>query len=264
MKITDVEAIVLRQAAVDDGIADGSQDDLVILRPHRRGDHRHRRGRLGARGRRGARPARRARTRSRTACATLLIGEDPLDVERLWDKMYRGVIYIGRRGIAIHAISGIDIALWDIKGKALGKPVCELLGTVAARPGPRLRVEADAGHDRGGHRGRHGAARAGLHGGQARLGPARAGPGPRRRARRRRPRGRRRRRRDHDRRRARLRRRREARRSASRASSSSSASTGSRSRSSRTSTRRTPSSPTRSTSRSPPASRTRPAGASAS
>ena len=43
--------------------------------------------------------------------------------------MYRGLIYFGRRGIAIHAISGLDIALWDIKGKALGKPVCELLGT---------------------------------------------------------------------------------------------------------------------------------------
>jgi L-rhamnonate dehydratase len=60
----------------------------------------------------------------------LLIGEDPCDVERLWDKMYRGVIFVGRRGIAVHAISGIDIALWDIKGKALGKPVCELLGPV--------------------------------------------------------------------------------------------------------------------------------------
>jgi L-alanine-DL-glutamate epimerase-like enolase superfamily enzyme len=43
--------------------------------------------------------------------------------------MYRGAIFYGRRGAAIHAISGIDIALWDIKGQALGKPVCELLGT---------------------------------------------------------------------------------------------------------------------------------------
>jgi L-alanine-DL-glutamate epimerase-like enolase superfamily enzyme len=42
--------------------------------------------------------------------------------------MYRGLIYIGRRGIALHALSGIDIALWDIKGKAEGKPVHELLG----------------------------------------------------------------------------------------------------------------------------------------
>src|SRR4029079_5315490 len=58
----------------------------------------------------------------------LLIGEDPRDVERLWWKMFRGLIYIGRRGIALHALSGIDIALWDIKGKAEGKPVHELLG----------------------------------------------------------------------------------------------------------------------------------------
>jgi L-alanine-DL-glutamate epimerase-like enolase superfamily enzyme len=58
----------------------------------------------------------------------LLVGEDPTDVERLWQKMYRGVIYIGRRGIALHALSGIDIALWDIAGKAAGKPVHELLG----------------------------------------------------------------------------------------------------------------------------------------
>lgn len=42
--------------------------------------------------------------------------------------MYRGLIYIGRRGIALHALSGIDIALWDIAGKAAGKPVYDLLG----------------------------------------------------------------------------------------------------------------------------------------
>jgi L-alanine-DL-glutamate epimerase-like enolase superfamily enzyme len=58
----------------------------------------------------------------------LLVGENPLEVERLWQKMYRGLIYIGRRGIALHALSGIDIALWDIAGKAAGKPVYELLG----------------------------------------------------------------------------------------------------------------------------------------
>jgi L-alanine-DL-glutamate epimerase-like enolase superfamily enzyme len=56
------------------------------------------------------------------------VGEDPLDIERLWQKMYVGLIYIGRRGIALHALSGIDIALWDIKGKVEGKPISELLG----------------------------------------------------------------------------------------------------------------------------------------
>jgi L-alanine-DL-glutamate epimerase-like enolase superfamily enzyme len=58
----------------------------------------------------------------------LLIGEDPFQTEYLWHKMYRQNIYAGRRGIAIHAMSGIDIALWDIKGKALGLPIWKLLG----------------------------------------------------------------------------------------------------------------------------------------
>ena len=60
--------------------------------------------------------------------ASLVIGEDPFETERLWHKMYRGNIYGGRRGVGLHAISGIDMALWDIKGKALGLPVWKLLG----------------------------------------------------------------------------------------------------------------------------------------
>jgi L-rhamnonate dehydratase len=60
--------------------------------------------------------------------ATLLIGENPLEVERLWYKMYRGSIYYGRRGVAIQAISAIDIALWDICGKVYKQPVHVLLG----------------------------------------------------------------------------------------------------------------------------------------
>ena len=57
-----------------------------------------------------------------------VIGEDPFQTEYLWNKMYRANIYAGRRGVAIHAMSGIDLALWDIKGKALGLPVWKLLG----------------------------------------------------------------------------------------------------------------------------------------
>lgn len=60
--------------------------------------------------------------------ASLIIGENPLEVERLWYKMYRGSIYYGRRGVAIQAISGIDIALWDIMGKFYKQPVHILLG----------------------------------------------------------------------------------------------------------------------------------------
>jgi L-rhamnonate dehydratase len=129
VQITDVEAIVLRQAAVDDGIADGSQDDLVVLVHTDEG--------ITGIGEVDSAPdvvAALIRQDSSHAVAhslrSILVGRDPLDVEGAWDAMYRGLIYVGRRGIGIHAISGIDIALWDIRGKALGKPVCELLGEV--------------------------------------------------------------------------------------------------------------------------------------
>ena len=60
--------------------------------------------------------------------ASLLVGENPLEVERLWYRMYRGSVYYGRRGVAIQAISAIDIALWDICGKFYQQPVHILLG----------------------------------------------------------------------------------------------------------------------------------------
>jgi len=60
--------------------------------------------------------------------ASLIVGGNPLEIERLWYKMYRGSIYYGRRGVAIQAISAIDIALWDIAGKFYGVPVHILLG----------------------------------------------------------------------------------------------------------------------------------------
>jgi L-rhamnonate dehydratase len=65
-----------------------------------------------------------------TACGLreLVIGEDPFETEKIWYKMYRSNTYGGRRGVGLHAMSGIDIALWDIKGKALGLPVWKLLG----------------------------------------------------------------------------------------------------------------------------------------
>ncbi len=57
-----------------------------------------------------------------------LIGEDPLERERLWQKMLRALAYYGRQGAGMHMLSGVDIALWDIAGKAFGQPVCKLLG----------------------------------------------------------------------------------------------------------------------------------------
>src|SRR5918997_2589660 len=61
---------------------------------------------------------------------SVLVGADPADVEGLWEKMYDATSYYGRRGVVIHAISAVDIALWDLRGKVLGKPVSSLLGPV--------------------------------------------------------------------------------------------------------------------------------------
>ena len=57
----------------------------------------------------------------------ILRGEDPLQVERLWQKMYARTGLFGRRGVTIAAIGAVETALWDIAGKALGRPVCELI-----------------------------------------------------------------------------------------------------------------------------------------
>ena len=72
-----------------------------------------------------------------------LIGKDPRHIEDLWTVMYRGGFYRGG-GIHMSALAGIDQALWDIKGKALGVSVCELLGG-GARP---IRVYTWIGGDR--------------------------------------------------------------------------------------------------------------------
>jgi L-alanine-DL-glutamate epimerase-like enolase superfamily enzyme len=70
----------------------------------------------------------------------LLLGQDPRDISRLWDVLYNtpregyaiakghGEPQLGRRGLSISAIAGIDIALWDILGKSLGVPIHRLLG----------------------------------------------------------------------------------------------------------------------------------------
>jgi L-rhamnonate dehydratase len=58
----------------------------------------------------------------------LLIGADPWDVEFLWQHMYRRTLAFGRKGVGMTAISAVDIALWDLLGKASGQPVFRLLG----------------------------------------------------------------------------------------------------------------------------------------
>ncbi|MSV29862.1 MAG: mandelate racemase/muconate lactonizing enzyme family protein [Bryobacterales bacterium] len=126
MKIVSVEALHLRLPNIEE-IADGTQDVLII--------RIHTDAGITGIGEVSSQSyvckaifeAPRSAER-RHGLANLLVGRDPLEVEDLWRYMYHQTNRYGRRGAAIHAISGADIALWDLRGKALGKPVHELLG----------------------------------------------------------------------------------------------------------------------------------------
>lgn len=126
MKITDIECIHLRLPEIK-AQCDGTQDTLVV-RVHTDTD-------LFGIGEVDSSPhvakAVIEAPMSHTICCglrELVVGENPLAIEDIWRKMYWGSRYMGRRGVVIHAMSAIDIALWDIAGKAHGKPVYELLG----------------------------------------------------------------------------------------------------------------------------------------
>jgi L-alanine-DL-glutamate epimerase-like enolase superfamily enzyme len=81
----------------------------------------------------------------------MLIDADPLDIEALWWRMYVGSAHHGRRGAGVSAIGAVDIALWDIKGKAAGKPCWQLQGEQAqdaVTPYASLQPEAGGDVDR--------------------------------------------------------------------------------------------------------------------
>jgi L-rhamnonate dehydratase len=60
--------------------------------------------------------------------ARFLEGRAPSDIEVMWDQMYLGSLFYGRKGVVINALSGVDLALWDLLGKLRGEPVFQLLG----------------------------------------------------------------------------------------------------------------------------------------
>src|SRR5437879_2045559 len=62
------------------------------------------------------------------ALATVLLGRDPLEIDRLWSDMFQAISYSGWAGAEMRAISAIDVALWDLAGKSSGVPVYQLLG----------------------------------------------------------------------------------------------------------------------------------------
>lgn len=127
MKITGVEAIPLRLPEVDDTRADGTQDALII-RVHT--DE----GLIGL-GEVDSSPlVAKAIVEAPPSHAiarglrSILLGQDPLDVQMLWRHMVEGTVYFGRAGAALQAIAGVDMALWDIVGQATGQPLHKFLG----------------------------------------------------------------------------------------------------------------------------------------
>jgi L-rhamnonate dehydratase len=127
MRITQVEPVVLRLPELDASRADGTQD-VFLVRVHT------------DEGITGIGEADTSPYLARVAIempsshsiargvAELLVGEDPLQIDRLWQRVYDGTAYWGRSGFAMHVLSAIDIALWDLAGKASGQPISELLG----------------------------------------------------------------------------------------------------------------------------------------
>jgi L-alanine-DL-glutamate epimerase-like enolase superfamily enzyme len=77
----------------------------------------------------------------------MLMGVDPLDVEGLWQRLYDGSAMNGRRGLGIHAIGALDMALWDLRGKQAGLPVWQLLGGAARESVTPYASLLPEGHD---------------------------------------------------------------------------------------------------------------------
>src|SRR4030095_14175228 len=79
-----------------------------------------------------------------TVLREVLIGRDPSDIEGLWHAMYRATLPFGRKGVAVWALSGVDLALWDLAGKVHGMPVYALLGGLR---NPDILAYASIGHE---------------------------------------------------------------------------------------------------------------------
>lgn len=127
MKITGVDCHVLLDPEFDIGATSSAQDDLVVEIHTDEG--------ISGVGETDVNPwiARECILAPGThtmgqGLTEMLIGADPLYVEDLWERLYTGSAMNGRRGAVINAIGAIDIALHDLRGKALGKPCHELLG----------------------------------------------------------------------------------------------------------------------------------------
>jgi len=126
MKITDIEAIELRLPQIVEKTA-GTQDTLLIRVKTDAGIEGIGEVDSSPRVSKAIIEAPVSHTIVR-GLREVLIGADPLEHEVLWQRMYDATIYMGRHAAVIHTMAGIDLALWDIKGKAYREPVYRLLG----------------------------------------------------------------------------------------------------------------------------------------
>jgi L-alanine-DL-glutamate epimerase-like enolase superfamily enzyme len=129
MKVTRVESFVLRVPTVKPIALDYPEHHLVVARIHTDEGLPG----LGYSLAFGGGGSEAIHVYLATRLAPLLVGEDPLFVERLWQKMYRGDRGIKRQGVAAYALSALDIGLWDLAGKAAGLPLFKLWGAVTDR-----------------------------------------------------------------------------------------------------------------------------------
>jgi L-alanine-DL-glutamate epimerase-like enolase superfamily enzyme len=127
MRITAIDCHILLQPGFDSQACSSAQDDLVVVIHTDEG--------ISGIGETDTNPwiARACIEAPGTHCMGLglkemLIGEDPLQPERIWQKLYSGSKMTGRRGAVICAMGAIDMALWDIRGKVLKQPIYQLLG----------------------------------------------------------------------------------------------------------------------------------------
>ena len=133
MKITDVETHVLLAPNYDPSFTSSAQDSFLVLIHTDEG--------LTGLGESDVNPwiakacIEAPGTHTMGLCIKdLLIGVDPTDIDAIWRKLYVATAMNGRRGAVVHAIGAVEMALWDLKGKVLGKPICDLLGKLRDDP----------------------------------------------------------------------------------------------------------------------------------
>src|SRR5690606_6115334 len=127
MKITNIECKILKTPSLLENATSSSQDDLVVIIHTDEGIYGVGETDTGPWLAKAAIDAPGSHSMA-MGMRDLLLGMDPFDTSAIWEKLYTYTCMSGRRGAVICAIGAIDMALWDIKGKALGLPVYELLG----------------------------------------------------------------------------------------------------------------------------------------